>query len=91
MAPSVNYSDSELLALLKDSDSHALKLIYEGYWKRLYLAAFWIIQDVHQSEDIVQEVLLQLWIRKNDGSDQLTQILAVYRSPLQSTFLHFFI
>lgn len=62
----MNYSDAELLILLKDSDSHAIKLIYERYWKRLYLAAFSIIQDAHQSEDIVQEVLLQLWVRREE-------------------------
>jgi RNA polymerase sigma-70 factor (ECF subfamily) len=60
------YDDRELVALLKADHQAALKLIYEKYWKRLYLSAYSVIKDGDQAQDILQEVLLQLWIRKNE-------------------------
>lgn len=60
------YDDHELVALLKADHQAALKLIYERYWKRLYLSAYSVLKDADQAQDILQEVLLQLWIRKNE-------------------------
>jgi len=60
------YSDEELLLLLKENNQSALKHIYNSYWKSLYISAYSIIRDPEQCEDIVQDVLLQLWIRKNE-------------------------
>ncbi|WP_316804628.1 RNA polymerase sigma-70 factor [Pedobacter nototheniae] len=61
-----NHSDKELLLLLKENNQVALKHIYNTYWKQLYLTAFSILKDAQQAEDIVQDILLQLWIRKNE-------------------------
>ncbi|WP_316817599.1 RNA polymerase sigma-70 factor [Pedobacter nyackensis] len=60
------YEDHELTALLKADHQVALKHIYEKYWKRLYLSAYSVLKDNEQSKDIVQDVLLQLWVRKNE-------------------------
>ncbi|PTT01409.1 RNA polymerase sigma-70 factor [Pedobacter sp. HMWF019] len=61
------YADHELIALLKANNQVGLKNIYEKYWKRLYLSAYSVLKDSDQAQDIVQEVLLQLWIRKNEA------------------------
>lgn len=58
--------DEELLSLLKTEDKHGLQLIYSKYWEQLYLAAFSILRDPDPCKDIVQDVLLQLWIRRNE-------------------------
>lgn len=60
------YEDFELLALLKNGDQRAINLIYNQYWKGMYLAAYAILGDNDYAQDIVQEVLLQLWIRKDE-------------------------
>ncbi|KIO76326.1 hypothetical protein TH53_15325 [Pedobacter lusitanus] len=60
-----SYTDQELLTLLKTNGEAGLNHIYNKYWKGLYLAAFSVIRDEAQSQDIVQDVLLQLWIRKD--------------------------
>jgi RNA polymerase sigma-70 factor (family 1) len=65
MLTSKSYDDQELLSMLKANDEIALKRIYDKYWKRLYLFAFSIIRDASPCEDIVQDVLLQLWLRKD--------------------------
>lgn len=58
------YEDHELVSLLKSGEESAIKLIYEKFWKRLYLSAYSVLKDNDQAQDIVQEVLLQLWIRR---------------------------
>lgn len=58
-------NDEELISLLKASDKKGLEFIYAQYWERLYLAAFSILSDADPCKDIVQDVLLQLWIRRD--------------------------
>lgn len=60
------YNDQDLISLLKYDEQAALKHIYAKYWKQLYLSAYTIIRDDAQCQDIVQDVILQMWIRKND-------------------------
>ncbi|WP_183580514.1 RNA polymerase sigma-70 factor [Mucilaginibacter sp. X5P1] len=60
------YEDHELLLMLKANDELGLKYIYDKYWKRLYLSAFSIIRDAGPCEDIVQDVLLQLWLKRGE-------------------------
>ncbi len=58
--------DEELLSLLETDNERGLKLIYDQYWEQLYLAAFSILRDADACKDIVQDVLLQLWIRRSE-------------------------
>lgn len=60
------FKDEELILLLKKDDGDGLKHIYDQYWKQLYLAAYSILREADPCQDIVQEVLLQLWIRKDE-------------------------
>lgn len=57
-------SDRQLLDLLRENDEQALAEIYERYWSKLYLQAYNVIRNRQVSEDIVQEVIVQLWIRR---------------------------
>ncbi len=66
MQLSKSFTDHELLSLLKNEDQVALQYIYNQYWKKLYLSAFSITRDAAVCDDIVQEVLLQLWVRKDE-------------------------
>jgi RNA polymerase sigma-70 factor (family 1) len=56
--------DEELIYLLETDDESGLKLIYNQYWEQLYLAAFSILKDADPCKDIVQDVLLRLWVRR---------------------------
>jgi RNA polymerase sigma-70 factor (family 1) len=60
------FLDTDLLLLLKEGNQFALKRIYDNYWKSLYLSAFGVLKDTQQAEDIVQDIFLQLWVRKHD-------------------------
>ena len=57
--------DRQLLDLLQQGDEFALAEIYERYWSKLYLQAYNVVRDRQIAEDIVQEVIVQLWIRRS--------------------------
>lgn len=57
-------NEDELIGLLKDGDKAAFTLIYNLYWEKLYIAAYHRLYDTAASEEIVQEVFLQLWRKR---------------------------
>ena len=57
--------DQKLLELLKASNTHAFAAIYDRYWSKLYLQAYNILRESHVSEDIVQEIIVQLWLKRS--------------------------
>lgn len=59
-----SYEDHQLVLMLKANNEFGIKCIYDKYWKRLYLSAFSIIREAGPCEDIVQDVLLQLWLKR---------------------------
>lgn len=59
-------SDSELAALLKQADKVAYTEIYKRYWKKMLLVAWNHSKDKAQSEDIVHEVFISLWNRRDE-------------------------
>lgn len=61
-----SYEDHELLLMLKSNNEFGIKCIYDKYWKRLYLSAFSIVREAGPCEDIVQDVLLQLWLKRGE-------------------------
>lgn len=66
MFPPTILMDEELLSLLESDNESGLKLIYDKYWEQLYLAAFSVLRDADPCKDIVQDVLLQLWLRRGE-------------------------
>ena len=60
-----NLSDDELLILLQGNSQIALESIYDKYWSKLYLCAYNILRDRLAAEDIVQEIMVQLWVKRS--------------------------
>lgn len=59
-----NATDDELAAMLTDGSEAAFDLIYERYWKKLYNEAYKRINDSSDSEEIVQDVFVDLWNKR---------------------------
>lgn len=57
-------NEKELLLLLSKGNEEALKLIYQKYWQRLFISAYNVLKDKEGSEDIIQEIFIQLWQRR---------------------------
>jgi len=59
------YSDLELMQLLKEGDQKAFTEIYHRYWKKLLLMAWNLSNRSDHAKDIVHEVFMSLWERRN--------------------------
>jgi RNA polymerase sigma-70 factor (family 1) len=70
-------SDDELIKLLRDADEAAFTEIYNRYWDKLYYLGHKILKDQESAEEIVQDVFLVLWDKRNTLNIQsLPQYLA---------------
>lgn len=57
-------TDDELTQLLNKGDESAFTYIYNLYWDKLYYIAHRLLKDSNAAEEIVQEVFLTLWKKK---------------------------
>ncbi|UCS91647.1 RNA polymerase sigma-70 factor [Echinicola marina] len=58
--------DQKLIILLKKGNDEAFTALYNRYWKSLYKTANAIIKDESIASDIVQDVFVSLWQRKDE-------------------------
>lgn len=56
--------DKAILEKLKREDQGALKSLFDAYYSVLCLYSLQITESIHQSEDIVQELFIDLWEKK---------------------------
>lgn len=59
-----SHEEKMLLQQLKDGSEAALTLLYKAHWQSLFLTAFNVLKDKKACEDIVQDIFLQLWLRR---------------------------
>lgn len=60
----IGINETELLSSLQLGDSKAYSLLYELYWERLYTQAFKRVQDEDAAKDLVQNVFINIWQRR---------------------------
>src|SRR5690242_14987238 len=60
----VRYDNAFLLCGLKHSDPVVFKIIYRLHWRKLYNIAFYYTRTEEDAEDIVQDVFISLWSRR---------------------------
>ena len=58
-------SDQDLLEQISQGNEIAFKTLYERYWKNIHQLACRILMDKKMAEDIVQDVFVSLWIKRN--------------------------
>lgn len=58
-------SEAELISRLQCGDEQAFTEIYNRYWERLLAIGYYHTQNRQASEDVVHEVMMSLWIRKD--------------------------
>lgn len=92
------HTDGELLQLLKGGDQSAFDSLYNRYWQPLYDEAGKRLADAQLAEELVQDVFISLWQRRqsleieNIAAYLFTAIRykvlnALTRSPLPTFFL----
>lgn len=69
--------DEDLILLLRNGDKLAFTEIYNRYWDKLYYIAHRLLKDTDAAEEIVQEVFLAIWQKKDHlNIESLTNYLA---------------
>ncbi len=76
-SPFKNLADEKLLEFIREGDDRtAFDEIFNRYWERLFMYAAKVIRDEEEAQDIVQEVLVSLWQRRENLSiDSLSSYL----------------
>ena len=71
--------DKELIVLLQKNDRNAFTEIYNRYWKKLFSVAANKIKDLPEAEEIVQDIFVSIWNRRDNLTviDTLSSYLAV--------------
>jgi RNA polymerase sigma-70 factor (ECF subfamily) len=60
-----HYTDHQLVDLLQQDNRQAFDEIYQRYWSPLYAYSYNRLRSQPASEEIVQEVFLNLWTKRN--------------------------
>ena len=62
----MNLTENPLRLSIELGDEVSLERIYRHYWSRLYVYAFNILREKEICEDIVQEIFVDLWMKRYD-------------------------
>ncbi len=64
--------DSELVERMRDGDKRAFEAIFDRYYDLLHTFAKHILKDSFAAEDIIQNVFIKVWIRKERINSKLS-------------------
>ncbi len=59
------YTDAELLLLLPQDSREAFEILYHRHWENMYKAAFLLLKDSNASKDVVQDIFIWLWQKRD--------------------------
>lgn len=76
-----NYTDAELVSLLQQGDIQAFDTIYERYVIMMLDTAFIRLRDRMMAEDIVQNVFMRFWNKREDL--QISNLGAYFRTAVR--------
>ncbi len=57
-------SDATLLNLIKAGDLDSFNILFERYWEKLFATVFSICPDTEVCSEIVHDIFLNLWLRR---------------------------
>lgn len=82
------YSDEYILGQLPTNDGVAMELLFKKYYVFLCQAVARILIDEHSAEDIVQEVLFEVWKKRFDLNINISLKAYLRRAAVNKTLNH---
>jgi RNA polymerase sigma-70 factor (family 1) len=89
MANYSSLSDQELTGLLKNGDKAAFAMIYQRYYRLLYIHALKKLHNEEEAKDIIQELFTTLWV-KRENILQDTNFAAFLYTSVRNRVLDYF-
>lgn len=83
-----NFSDHQLASLLIRHDHAAFTEIFNRYNTLLYLHAYNKLRNDHEARDVVQELFIKLWDKRESVNDKHNLSGYLYRSVMNLIFNH---
>lgn len=56
-----NYTEEELITLLKERNQPAFSYLYDNYSRSIFSLIFLMLKDKEEAEDVMQKVFLKIW------------------------------
>ncbi len=78
--------DERLIARFRKGDMDAFRKIYESHSKSLYRFAFSYLKDSFEAEEIVQDVFLKVWEKREEVDEQKSFTSYLYRITVNKVF-----
>jgi len=82
----VNYSDEQLLSLLRLRDRQAFTAIYNRHWGSVYTHIFKMLRNEEDAKDGVQEIFSQLWLKADQIQSNQNLAGFLFRSARNLVF-----
>ncbi len=79
--------EDNLILKLQNGNKKAYRILFEKYYKLLFLYAQSLTQNKYKSEDIVQNVFINLWLRR-DGLSINTSIKSYLYKSVRNIFIN---
>ncbi|QEH39401.1 RNA polymerase sigma factor [Chitinophaga sp. XS-30] len=65
-----SFTDAELVSLMQSGHEKAFAAIYDRYWERLYADAGKRLGNIMATQDIVQDIMESIWIKRQTLTTQ---------------------
>ncbi|HMF72389.1 MAG TPA: RNA polymerase sigma-70 factor [Flavitalea sp.] len=81
-----NFTNQELLACIKKGDEHSLEVLIDRFSKKLCVYAFQFTKSKDFAEEIVADVFIKLWQKRNELDITTSLKGFLYKSAYNRTF-----
>jgi len=86
MGITANIDDRQIVEQLKDGSKDAFRLIYDRYGIKIYRFALSYLKSEHDAEELVQEVFLKLWDKREKLNSLLNIQAFIYKIAVNSIY-----
>lgn len=69
MQNSTTYIETEVLQQVAGGDESAFRRLFDEHWQNMYGVAFMLTKSAPMAEDMVQEIFMKLWLKKEQLPD----------------------
>lgn len=86
MGIAANIDDRQIVEQLKDGSKDAFRSIYDRYGIKIYRFALSYLKSEHDAEELVQEVFLKLWDKREKLNSLLNIQAFIYKIAVNSIY-----